>query len=428
VQTFDVREQGAVGDGRSKDTLAIQQAIDRAGQSGGVVYLKAGNYLSGTLHLRSGVTLELAAGATLIASPDESDFDSYEKIDYESYADHETAYFRHALLCGEDVQKICIRGRGVIDGQGNKRGGPKPIALKRCRQIAITDVTIKNAPNYNLSLLGCAHAEIQGVTILNGFVDGIDLDCCRYVQITNCRIESRNDAICLKTSLSLGTRSSTEHIIVSDCVLATTRNAFKLGSESAGDFKNIVFINCVIRHRAEIFEARPEAGISLQAVDGGSIEGVSISNIALTGVCVPVFIRLGNRGRGQSPPLRPGQISNVSISHVVATQAELAVLIAGIPGHYVSRIRLSDIRVSLLGGGKSADAHHKPDESIDSYPRASMFGVLPTYGLYIRHAANLALDNVKLRLENADERPAIVIDDAENISLVHFDAGHLTDE
>jgi Endopolygalacturonase len=429
LQTFDVREQGAIGDGRSKDTLAIQQVIDRAGESGGgVVYLPAGNYLSGTLHLRSGVTLELSEGATLIASRDESDFDSYEKLDYESYADHETTYFRHALICGEDLQNICIRGRGLIDGQGDKRGGPKPIALKRCQQISITDVTIKNAPNYNLSLLGCAHAEIQGVTILNGFVDGIDLDCCRHVSITNCRIDSRNDAICLKTSLSLGTRSSTQHISISDCVMTTTRNAFKLGSESAGDFKNIILTNCVVLHRAEIFEARPEAGISLQAVDGGSIEHVVISNVALAGVCVPIFIRLGNRGRGQLPPPLAGQISHVSISQVVATGAELAALIAGIPDQYVRRVSLKDIRVSLLGGGRSADAQREPDEAIDSYPRASMFGVLPAYGLFIRHAAELSLNEIELRLECEDERPALVIDDAENISLLHFDAEPTTGE
>lgn len=422
-QAFDVRQQGAIGDGRSKDTLAIQKAIDRAGERGGVVYLPAGNYLSGTLHLRSGVTIELSEHATLMASRDESDFDSYEKLDYESYADHETTYFRHALLCGEDVRKIRIRGRGTIDGQGERRGGPKIIALKRCQEISITDVMLKNAPNYNLSLLGCAHAEIRGVTILNGFVDGIDADCCQHVSITNCRVESRNDAVCLKTSLSLGTRSSTEDITVSDCVLTTTRNAFKLGSESAGDFKNIVFTNCVILHRPEVFEERPAAGISLQAVDGGSIEGVRISNISLTGVCVPVFIRLGNRGRGQvkEQPL-PGQICDVSISHVVATQAELAVLIAGIPGQYAARISLKNLRASLLGGGKSVDAHREPDEKIGTYPRASMFGVLPAYGLFIRHAGDLTLDDVQLRLESIDERPALVIDDAENISLRHFDA------
>lgn len=423
---FDVRQQGAIGDGCSKDTLAIQKAIDRAGESGGVVYFPAGNYLSGTLHLRSGVTIELSEDAVLIANREDSDFDACEKLDYESFADHETTSFRYALLCGEEVQNICIRGRGFIDGRGTERGGPKPIALKRCRQISITDVTLKNAPNYNLSLLGCAHAEIRNVTIVNGFVDGIDVDCCRHVNIANCRIESRNDAICLKTSLALGARHSTQHITINDCILTTTRNAFKLGSESAGDFKNIALTNCTILHRPEIFQERPAAGISLLAVDGGNIEGVVISDISLTGVRVPIFIRLGNRGLGQIGPPLPGQLHNVSISRVVAKQADLAALIAGIPGHCVARLSLNNISTSLLCGGKSEAAQLEPAEKIDTYPHASMFGVLPACGVYIRHAVDLTLDDVKLRLENLDTRPALFMDDVENISVRHFDVAPKT--
>lgn len=415
---YDVRQHGATGDGRVKDTLAIQSAIDRAGENGGLVYFPSGNYLSGTLHLRSGVTLEISEGATLIASRDESDFDIYEQLGYESHADHETTYFRHALLCGEDLQNICLRGRGTIDAQGSGRGGPKPIALKRCRGISVTELTIRNAPNYSLSLLGCDDAEIKGIAIFNGYVDGIDLDCCRHVSVRNCRVQSRNDAICLKTSLALGVNSSTENITVNDCTLTTTRSAFKLGSESSGDFKNVLFTNCTVLYSPEIFEERPEAGISLQVIDGGQIEGVVVSNISLTGVCVPVFIRLGNRGRGQAEENRlPGKLGDVLISRIVATRADLAGVIAGIPGEYVADISLKNMCVSLLGGGNSADAAREVEELIDGYPRPGMFGVLPAYGLFIRHARDLKLDGVNLRLETPDERPAVVIDDVENIDL-----------
>jgi polygalacturonase len=152
---FNVRAHGAKGDGRANDSRGIQAAIDAAGQSGGTVYFPAGEYLSGSLHLRSRLTLRLDAGATLIASPDDADFDPVERLGYKSFSDPETRDFRFALLQGLDLAQVSILGPGKIDGNRTRRGGPKPIALKRCRTVVIRDVTIVNAPNYNISLLGC---------------------------------------------------------------------------------------------------------------------------------------------------------------------------------------------------------------------------------------------------------------------------------
>src|ERR1700687_5853765 len=245
-----VRDYGGTGTGKSKDTGAIQAAIDAAGKSGGTVYFPPGEYVSGTLRLRDGIALRLAAGATLIASADDADFDPYEELGYDSFADRETTDFRFALLQGRSLRNVGIFGPGRIDGKRLRRSGPKPIALKQCRNIQIHDLTIDNAPNYNISLLGCDTVDIVGVTIRNGYSDGIDPDCCKNVRIANCRIESRDDAIVAKASFALGVRGSTENVLVTDCSLVNVRNALKLGTESSGDFRNIVFRNCAISARS----------------------------------------------------------------------------------------------------------------------------------------------------------------------------------
>src|SRR5439155_13921416 len=228
-----------------------------------------------------GITRLLAAGATMIASKDDQDFDRYEEPGYASHADRETTDMSFDLLQGRGVRQVSILGPGRIDGNRSKRGGPKPIALKQCRNIQIHDLTVDNAPNYNISLLGCDGVDIVGVTIRNGYSDGIDPDCCRNVRIAGCRIESRDDAIVAKTSLALGVRRSTENVIVTDCALVNVRNGLKLGTESSGDFKNIVFRNCTISARGEGWKPyprdwmpRPSAGVSIQNVDGGRLEQV----------------------------------------------------------------------------------------------------------------------------------------------------------
>ena len=255
---LNVRDHGAKGDRHAIDTRAIQAAIDAAGRSGRTVYFPPGEYLSGTLHLRSHTTLRLEAGATLVASPDDADFDPVEHLDHDSSSDRETTDFRFALLQGQDLTDVSILGPGRIDGNRAKRGGPKPIALKQCRNIRIAALTIINAPNYNISLLGCARVEIVGVTILNGYSDGIDPDCCQDVRITNCHIDSRDDAIVLKTSFALGRRRATQDVTVTNCYLTTVHNALKLGTETTGDFRNIVFSNCTIVARSHAWKGEPE--------------------------------------------------------------------------------------------------------------------------------------------------------------------------
>ncbi|MBU6399754.1 MAG: right-handed parallel beta-helix repeat-containing protein [Verrucomicrobia bacterium] len=416
VATFNVRKFGARGNARHKDTRALQSAIDAAGKSGGRVYFPPGDYLSGTLRLRSHVVVQLEAGATLIASPDDADFDPLERLSYHSFADSETTDFNFALLRGRDLEQVTLLGPGRIDGNRSKRGGPKPIALKLCHQIRIRDLTILNSPNYNISLLGCDHVDIFGVTIRNGYCDGIDPDCCRDVRIANCDVESWDDAIVPKASYALGYRRSTENVTVTNCVLTTACNALKLGTESSGDFRNIAFSNCAVFARSDLWGRAPTSGVSLEMVDGGHLERVAVSNLTVADVRVPIFIRLGNRGRSQPAPTA-GKLADVVLANIVATHAALTSSITGIPGHPVRGVTLRGLRLTARGGAGADVARREVPEMENAYPDGDQFGELPAYGLYCRHVAELMLDDVDLGLAAADARPAVVLDEVRGADL-----------
>ena len=417
---FNVIHYGAKADGMTKDTKAIQSAIDAAAEKGGTVYFPCGKYLSGTVRLKSFVTFFLDAGATLLGSPDNSDYDPYEELSYNSCSDRETTYFNSALIRAENAHNIAIEGRGIIDGNRTKRHGPKPIALKRCQQVSIRDITMQNAPNYNISMLGCDYVDIEGVTIYNGYADGIDPDCSSYVRISNCYIESSDDAIVPKASPALGKVRPTEHLTVTNCVLTTGANALKFGTESSGDFKNIAFSNCTVFARPEKWHRGPGSGVSLESVDGSNIDGVVVSNIVMVGVRAPIFIRLGNRGRCQSTPT-PGSLQNVSIANIVSTGSTVTSTITGIPGHYVRNVTLENIRISAAGGGESMEGQEVP-EVISKYPEENMFGNLPAYGLYCRHVRGLRLEGLNFQLENPDPRPALITDDVGELDLLSLRA------
>jgi len=391
---YPVRSFGAKGDGVTKDTAAVQKAIDAcANAGGGTVYFAPGTYVCGSLHLKTGVTLRLDAGATIKGSPDNGDYDPYETLDFKNDADRETTYFHHALLWGEDVQNISIVGGGTIDGNRTRRGGPKSIALKRCRFVDIKGIRIINVPNYAISLLGTDYVNIDGVTILNARADGIDPDACRNVRISNCHIESVDDAIVPKASFSLGRRRACENITVTNCYLATECQCFKLGTESGGDFKRIAVSNCVMSGLSVGDPAT--GGIAIESVDGSNIDGVVVSNVTMIDVRAPIFIRLGNRGRDMPKPV-PGTLKNVIISNVAASDASLTCTITGIPGHRVERVTLSNIQITYKGGGPYRPSDEPVPEKEAQYPNPDMFDALPAYGLYCRHVSGLTLSNVHL--------------------------------
>lgn len=447
---LDVRDFGAKGDGATKDTRAIQAAIDKASSAGGgIVVLPPGRYVSGTLHLRDNLTLQLDAGATLIFSPDDGDFDPYEELPYHitappkktesqvsfvthtlpeqrrlsappAYDDTETTYFHYALLSGDGVHNVAIQGTGTIDSNRPRRGGPKPIAIKNSEWISVRGITIRDAPNYNISFAGTDHIEVDGVKIINGFADGVDFDGCRYVRVSNCDIDAWDDAVCPKASWALGKRRSTEHLVVTNCVLRTSCSHFKFGTESAGDFKDISVSNCVMLRRDKGRKAL--GGISIESVDGANIDGVVVSNISMEDVASPIFIRLGARGRGMDKPV-PGTLRNVSIRNVVARRAPLASSITGLNEARVENVTIDGFQVTSMGGVAARDLNVQ--EFPAKYPDPDMFGELPALALYARHVNGLTLRDVGVHAEEPDGRPAIVLDDVARLQLTGFDSTNL---
>jgi polygalacturonase len=417
---FNVREFGAHGDGGTLDTAALQKAIDACVVSGGgTVHFPPGRYLSGTLFLKSRVTVELEAGATLLGSRRLEDYPPTSPA-IRSYTDN---YTERSLIYGEQLEHVTLQGRGEIDGQGAAFQGPYKVRpylfrLIGCREVLVRDLTLRDSPMWVQHYLACDDVRIEGVTVVsqcNHNNDGIDIDGCQRVRIANCDIQSGDDAIVLKSTLN----HPCKHVVVANCVLSSRCNAFKLGTESNGGFENIVVNNCAI------YDTRL-AGIALETVDGGTLDRVNISNVAMDNVRCPIFIRLGNRARPfekGAPPPGIGRLLNVSLSDIQASGADpTGCCIAGLPGHPVENVALSNIRISFAGGGKKTDAQRFIEEKPEVYPEYSMFGRLPAYGFYCRHARSVRFDRVEVGSLAPDARPSLVCEDVDGVRLSAWSA------
>jgi polygalacturonase len=270
---------------------------------------------------------------------------------------------------------------------------------------------------------GCEDVLIEGVTIRDAFSDGIDPDCCRRVRIANCDIESDDDALCLKASALLSVRGATEGVVVSNCRMRSSSNCFKLGTESTGDFRQIVLSGCMFDGTApadrDASAAAEGGGIALLMVDGGTIDGVTISNVVMRDVAAPLFVRLGNRGRDQEGAT-PGRLRNVVISNVTAVGATDTSSIAGLPGHPIEVVTIENVRIVTAGAHWRRVPLDVPERPA-RYPEVTMFGSLPSFGLYLRHARDVTLRNVPLSVEQPDVRPALVVDDVTGLRVTGLD-------
>jgi hypothetical protein len=400
----------------ASDTARLQRALDEAQRrGGGTVHIPAGNYVVGSLLLRSHVSIWLDNGATLTMSSDPNEFLSPDHLAFDPGANQATSDFRVALLVGEKVEYVTIYGQGIIEcDNGKKGGGPKPIALRRCTHMSIHGITLRNAHNYNISMLGCEFVDIRGVWIHAGRADGIDPDCCRHIIISDCVIESVDDSLCLKASGSLGERGATEHITVTNCILHTASIHFKCGTESCGDFRNITLSNCVLEGGAGLRHGNP--GIAFYTVDEGDLEDIAVSNITMRNVGTPLAIIRGDRDRCNQKK-GPGILRAVTIDNVIASGAKLPSVIAGLPGAPVQNIRITGFSVSLETPRAGRPLKQEVPESPQAYPAPVMFGELPSFGLYLRHGENIHLSGVAFQAPKEETRPDIVIDDVTTLRL-----------
>ncbi len=417
---YDVRDFGAKPDGSTLCTQAIQAAIDKcAAAGGGTVYLPPGSFLSGTIYLKSGVTLHLDTGCTLLGSTNLNDYPPTVPA-FRSYTDN---YTDKSLIYGEKLERIAITGRGVLDGQGAAFKGPykvRPYMIRfiECRDVAVEGVTIKNSPMWVQHYLACDDVRIHGITVkshVNANNDGIDIDSCHRVTITGCNVDSGDDAIVLKSCSARPCKD----VVVSACVLRSTCNALKMGTESNGGFQNVVLTGCAI-HDTRL------AGVALEIVDGGAMDRIVVSDTTMTGVGAPIFLRLGNRARpfkeGMDKP-GLGSMKNITISNIEATGANpTGCAIAGLPEARIENVTLSNIRLSFAGGGTAEQAARAIPEETEKYPEYAMFGKLPAYGIYGRHVDGLKLTNIQLQLAGPDRRHAVVLDDVKNVIVDGLDA------
>src|SRR5450756_937307 len=337
---FDVRQYGARGDGKSKDTASLQRAVDEcAAAGGGVVYLSPGIYLSGTVILKDNVTFHLEAGATLLGSTQLADYrhQSGPPVLGDANGKH--------LIFAREAKNVTLSGAGRIDGQGpafwvpSGRKVPPPADAWRdvatydwkpldrpspmvefcaCTNLRIEGVTLANAAGWTLRPIECDTVAISGIKIRNPIIgpntDGIDPTCCRNVFIGDCDIATGDDCICLKSEGPYGRMGLTKNITITNCVMTCCCNGLQFGTATRGGFENVTFSNSVIYNEQVPLNARVISGIAIEMVDGGWVDGVAISNIRMQRVRTPIFIRLGARRAA-------GNLRGVTIDNVHATGA-----------------------------------------------------------------------------------------------------------
>ena len=440
---YNVRDYGAKGDGRTLDSPAFNAAIQQAvRQGGGRVDVPAGTYLCGSIRLDNDIELHLMAGAKILAAPAKMKaYDESEPFGGPEYQDGGHTYFHNSLIWADGKQNVSITGRGMIDGEGltkkdtERAGqvqggsigtGDKAIALKRCKNILIRDVTIFRGGHFAIIVTGCERGTIDNVTIDTNR-DGIDIDCCKYLTVSNTKVNTpSDDAIVLKSSYALKAPVPCEHIMVTNCLVTGYKlgtfldgtyqpekvnwvcGRIKLGTESNGGYRNIAISNCTCMW---------SSGLAFEEVDQGRMENIVVSNISMSHVHhYPIYITTGCRNRGPKERTDVSSARDIYISNVVADDVDslAGIIVTGMEGAPIRNVCLSDIRIQYRGGGQKVDKPYR--EQGTNYPEPRWAGPTPAYGLFARHVDGLTLRNVQFELMRPDERPEVITDDVQNFT------------
>jgi polygalacturonase len=458
---YNILDFGASRDSTISSTKAINDAIETCHkEGGGKVIIPVGKFKSGTIILKDNVELHLENGAYLFASEDYNDFPILPRVEYRSLKD---AGGWVSLIFAEGAKNISITGKGTIDGRGKSRKGRIPglggdldgrpinILFISCRNISVSDIKLYNSAMWNQHYLDCEDVIVSNIKVYNhanGNNDGIDIDGCRRFILSNSIIDSDDDGIVLKST----GLAPCEDIIVSNCIVSSFANAIKCGTESTGGFKNISISDCIIRpsqHKGErIIKSTPSGitAISLEIVDGGVMDGVSINNILIEGTECPLYVRLANRRRKYTDeaPVSPlGKMRNIQISNIIAyNTGNFGSSITGIPDAKIENIYLSNIRFINRGGLKKGNFRNLNDEEsrrhdlgadtyMDKYltsfrdivedergyPQPTVWCNLPSYGLFIRNVECIEVNNASFSSIGTEPRTPVIAVNVGNLQL-----------
>ncbi|TYA74648.1 glycoside hydrolase family 28 protein [Seonamhaeicola marinus] len=427
AQEFNILDYGAKKSHKALSTKAIQKAIDEAHKVGGTVIIPKGTYVTGTLFLKSNITFKLESGTELFGS---SDLKDYSEVPIAT----EEPHFSKCLFYAKGEENITIIGhpRSEINGKGymfkHSHERPKLFRIEECKNIRFEEAIIKNSGSWCMYFRECDSIYINKCHVYNKENrnnDGMNYDGCSNVWITDTNLQVEDDAICLKSSVD----KITENIFVDNCTVSSYWASVKFGTASKSGFRNVRVTN------SQFFDSR-HGTIKLLAVDGAILEDVLFENIKMFNCGGPIFLRLGNRGRDYSksikqvyktdvkPEGRPvGKIRNITFRNIEARLTGRidppteGIMFTGLPGHYIENVTMENIHFSYSGFGKTGAKNNVIAEDEARYPEQLFFGVLPSYGMYVRHVKGLKMNNVTFELRGADDRSAIVLDDVHNSSL-----------
>jgi polygalacturonase len=445
---YNICDYGAVGDGEKMNTVAIQKAIDKCTKNGGgKVIVPKGIFLTGGFEIKSDIEFHLEEGAVVLGSPYMKDYHPKEPLSDARYGN----YLRYALVFAQKAKDITVSGKGVFNGNGllgeslgefnikSESSRPCLLWFDECENVLIRDITYKNSAMWTETYSRCKNVHVDRITVTENYLynaDGCNMVDCEDFIIENCNINAMDDGICLKGYTNKGCIRG----IIRNNKVRSICNGIKMGTDSSGGFRDITIEN------NEVWQTGI-AGLALEIADGGTMENITIRNLKMDVVATPIFIMLSNRHRKVRGDLTvpAGIIRNVHISGIQAVVDKYKIYndlerkyfdfipyassITGFPGQDVEEVIIEDVNITIKGGfpkRNAEDALREIPESGTKYPDNRMFGVLPAYGFYIRHARNVKMNNIHVTIEQPDGRPAFFLDDVHDSAFDNISASGIT--
>ncbi len=426
AKEYAVSAFGAKNDGKTINTQAIQKAIDQCNSAGGgtVVVDGGGTYVTGTLYLKSFVTLRIDNGTVLMGSPD---FEDYATDTHKNMYKNEP-HMDRCLIFAKNATSIGIEGNGTIDGNGHqenfKSGRPMLLRFMDCNKIHMNNINLINPAAWTSAWLYCDNIVVDGISItsrVNGNGDGLDFDGCTNVRVSNSNFDNSDDCICLQASRP---DKPCKNVVVTNCVFCTRWGGMRIGLLSRGNIESVAVSNCIFRDISD-------SGLKIQQCEGGEMKNMSFTNLVMENVPRPIFMTFSQQRacvdspEGEFEPLT--RMHDMIFSNIVVDNSKIdknsAFFLTGMPDHKIENITIRDVHFIVSGGGTREDA---AKNEINEYtlevvqkhwPEFSLVGTLPACGIFARHMDGLILDNFSVRTVHSDERPPFILDDVKSTHI-----------